>query len=79
MESEPKMNQETRSWEELAAENKDLHEQLDQARITIAGYQQAHAVAEAMDKNNDVLRSVESSTYQVHRPTLPKPPTPDES
>jgi len=58
-------NEETRNWTQLAAENKELHEQLDQARITIADYQRADGVAAAMAANNDVLRSVETRTYQT--------------
>ena len=56
---------ETRNWNELAAEcfrlknsNTMLREQLAQARATIADYERADAVAEAMAANNDVLGKV---------------------
>ncbi len=65
-------NNETRSYTEIEqelrralADNTMLRTQIAQMRQTIAGYERAGAVAEAMAKNNDVLGSVESSTYQV--------------
>jgi len=51
-------NQETRSYNEILEENKQL-------KKTIADYERAYAVAEALVKNNDVLSSTESKTYQV--------------
>ena len=65
-------NEETRSYTEIEqelrrslADNTMLRTQVAQMRQTIADYERADAVAEAMAKNNDVLGSVESSTYQV--------------
>ena len=45
-------NEETRSWNQLAAENKELRKQ-------VADYEHAQAIAEAMAANNDVLRSAD--------------------
>ena len=42
----------------LVIDNRDLHKQLAQARATIADYERADAVAEAMAANNDVLGKV---------------------
>ena len=63
-------NEETRSWTQLAAENKELRDsneilqlKVAQMRQTIADYERAQAVAEAMAANNDVLRSVDDSRY----------------
>lgn len=57
-------NEETRSWEQLAADNKQLRKnnevlqlKLGQAQSTIADYERAAKVAEAMAVNNDVLDS----------------------
>ena len=65
-------NEETRSYTEIEqelrrslADNTMLRTQVAQMRQAIADYERAGAVAEAMAKNNDVLGSVESSTYQV--------------
>lgn len=66
------MSEETRSYNELeqelrhaVADNAMLRTNIAQMRITIADYERADAVAEAMAKNNDVLRSVETRTYQT--------------
>ncbi|KKK64971.1 hypothetical protein LCGC14_2978850 [marine sediment metagenome] len=68
------MNDETRSYESILADNKDLIDsnvilqlKVAKMRITIADYERAHAVAAAMAKNNDVLNSVDdrTRTYQV--------------
>lgn len=65
-------NEEIRSYTEIEqelrralADNTMLRTQVAQMRQTIAEYERADAVAEAMAANNDVLRSLESSTYQV--------------
>ena len=60
-------NKETRSWNDLAAENKELREYLAKAVLIIDNYERAQAVAEAMAANNDKLGSVDSRTraYQV--------------
>jgi hypothetical protein len=65
-------NDETRNWTQLAAENKELKadvdgllRRLEEARITIADYQRAMKVAGQVGKGNDVLRSVETRTYQT--------------
>ncbi len=58
-------DKETRNWTELAAENKELHEQLEKAQLIIAAYERAHAVAVAMAKNNDVLRSEPASDNRL--------------
>lgn len=57
-------NKETRSYESILADNKRLHDsyeilqlQVAQMRQTIADYERAQAVAEAMAANNDMLRS----------------------
>lgn len=61
-------NEETRSYNELEiairrleADNHMLRTQLAQARATIADYERAHAVAEAMAANNDKLGSTDQS------------------
>ena len=61
-------NEETRNWNELAAENKELRDsneilqlKVAQMRQTIADYERAHAVAEAMAANNDKLGSTDQS------------------
>ncbi|KKM78550.1 hypothetical protein LCGC14_1358930 [marine sediment metagenome] len=65
-------NEETRNYTEIEkelrralADNTMLRTQIAQMRQTIADYERADAVVQAMAKNNDVLGSVESSTYQV--------------
>ena len=66
---------ETRSWNELAAECfrmagevEDLKTQLFLARATIADYERAHSVAEAIAANNDVLNSADNRA-RVYRTT----------
>lgn len=70
-------NEETRSYNELAtairrleADNHMLRTQVAQMRQTIAQNQRADAVAEAIEQNNDVLRSVEPGSYKKARGVL---------
>ena len=66
------MNEETRICTEietanrrLVADNAMLRTQVAQMRQTIADYERAHAVAEAMAKNNELLPKLLSQSIAI--------------